>query len=427
MLGIDANVCQEDATRGRRTLASPASGPGPPLGKGEALAARIPDWMLHLYNSLSGRKEQLVPKTSPVTMYVCGVTPYDTTHAGHAFTYVVFDVLHRYLRFLGHPVRYVSNITDVDDSILERARQRKLDYRQLGEEQTAQFIKDMEDLNILSPDVRPKASDEIPNMLDIVQRMLDRGAAYIVDGWAYFSINAFPEYGQLGKLARAEMLKLSAERGGDPKDPRKRDPLDFVLWQPSREDEPRWPAPWGAGRPGWHLECTAMALRYLGQSIDVHGGGSDLIYPHHESEIAQSELYTGEKPFARFWVHTGMVRLNGEKMSKSLGNLVLARDLLRQYSASAIRLYLLSFPYRQGWDFEEGAIARYEDLARRLRTHSRADGAHHSAEDPFFAALDDDLNTPAALRELGVRLEQAEAGDQAARRAVGAYREVLGL
>ncbi|HLY67108.1 MAG TPA: cysteine--tRNA ligase, partial [Chloroflexota bacterium] len=372
--------------------------------------------------------EQLVPKSSPVTMYVCGVTPYDTTHAGHAFTYVVFDVLHRYLRFLGHEVRYVSNITDVDDSILERARQRKLDYRTLGEEQTAQFIKDMQDLNVLAPNARPKASDEIPNMVSIVERMLDRGAAYAVNGWVYFSIHAFPEYGELGKFDREEMLKLSAERGANPNDPRKRDPLDFVLWQPSQDDEPSWPASWGAGRPGWHLECTAMSLRYLGESIDVHGGGADLIYPHHESEIAQSELYTGTKPFARFWMHTGMVRLNGEKMSKSLGNLVLARDLLRNYSASAIRLYLLSFPYRDGWDFEEGAIPALEDFSRRLRAAASPNGAgDHSGEDPFFAALDDDLNTPAALGELRKRLDQAEGGDPRAKQALSAYCEVLGL
>ncbi len=383
--------------------------------------------MLQLFNSLSGRKEAFVPSSTPVTMYVCGVTPYDTTHAGHAFTYVAFDVLHRYLRFLGHSVRYVSNITDVDDSILERARQRKMDYRQLGQEQTAQFLKDMSDLNVLAPDVRPKATDEVPRMIEIVQRLLDRGAAYAVAGWVYYSINAFPQYGQLSKLDREEMARLSAQRGGDPTDARKHDPLDFVLWQPSLPDEPRWPAPWGAGRPGWHLECTAMALHYLGESIDVHGGGSDLIYPHHESEIAQSELYTGKKPFARFWLHTGMVRLNGEKMSKSLGNLVLARDLLRDYSASAVRLYLLSYHYRQGWDFEQRALAPCEELAGRIARASAAGVGALSGEDPFFGALDDDLDTPAALRHLKQRLEQAEAGDAGAAAALGTYQEILGL
>src|SRR5579883_1241280 len=383
--------------------------------------------MLQLFNSLSGRKEAFVPSKSPVTMYVCGVTPYDTTHAGHAFTYVVFDVLHRYLRFLGHPVRYVSNITDVDDSILERARQRKVDYRELGQQQTAQFLKDMQDLNVLAPDVRPKASEELPQMLDVVQRLLDRGAAYAVDGWVYFSIDSFPEYGRLGKYDRDEMARLSAERGADPTDPRKHDPLDFVLWQPSLPDEPSWPAPWGQGRPGWHLECTAMALRYLGESIDVHGGGADLVYPHHESEIAQSELYTGSSPFARFWVHTGMVRLNGEKMSKSLGNLVLARDLLRDYSAAAVRLYLLSFPYREGWDFEASALPERAALATRIAAVPALDPLPASGEDPFFAALDDDLNTPVALQELERRLDQAESGDTQAAAAVAAYRTVLGI
>ncbi|MFI5267143.1 MAG: cysteine--tRNA ligase [Chloroflexota bacterium] len=383
--------------------------------------------MLQLFNSLSGRKEAFVPSRSPVTMYVCGVTPYDTTHVGHAFTYVVFDVLQRYLRAQGHPVRYVSNITDVDDSILERARQRKIDYRELGAEQTAQFEQDMRNLNVLAPEVRPKASEEIPYMIEIVQRMLDRGAAYVVDGWVYFSVNAFPDYGQLGKLSRDEMLRVSAERGADPDDRRKRDRLDFVLWQPSLADEPSWPAPWGAGRPGWHLECTAMSLRYLGESIDVHGGGADLIYPHHESEIAQSELYTGTKPFARFWVHTGMVRYQGEKMSKSLGNLVLARDLLRDWSMAAVRLCLLSHHYRQGWDFEDDGMAACEALAKRLTAIPIAAESQLSPEDPFWGAMDDDLDTPAALGHLEQRLQQAEAGDSRAAAALSAYREALGL
>jgi L-cysteine:1D-myo-inositol 2-amino-2-deoxy-alpha-D-glucopyranoside ligase len=382
--------------------------------------------MLQFFNSLSGQKEPFVPSTSPVTIYVCGVTPYDTTHAGHAFTYVVFDVLHRYLRAQGYDVRYVSNITDVDDSILERARQRRIDYRQLGEQQTAQFLRDMHDLNVLPPDVRPKASEEIPFMIEIVERMLARGAAYAADGWVYFSIHAFPAYGQLGKLGRDDMIRISSERGADPNDPRKRDPLDFVLWQPSLDDEPRWPAPWGEGRPGWHLECTAMSLRYLGESIDIHGGGADLIYPHHESEIAQSELYTGAKPFARFWMHTGMVRLDGQKMSKSLGNLVLARDLLRDCSAAAIRLYLLSFPYREGWDFQRDALPQYEKLAGRLRAAAPNAVAGRPDEDPFFAALDDDLGTPAALKDLESRLQQAEAGDGRAAESLALYRYILG-
>jgi len=383
--------------------------------------------MLQLFNSLSGRKEAFVPSSTPVTMYVCGVTPYDTTHVGHAYTYVVFDVLQRYLRVQGHPVRYVSNITDVDDSILERARQRKVDYRELGAQQTAQFVQDMGNLNVLAPDVRPMASEEIPHMVAIVKRMLDAGAAYATDGWVYFSIHAFPDYGQLGKLGRDEMLHISAERGSNPNDARKRDALDFVLWQPSLDDEPSWPAPWGAGRPGWHLECTAMALRYLGESIDVHGGGADLIYPHHESEIAQSELYTGTKPFARFWVHTGMVRYQGQKMSKSLGNLVLARDLLRDFSMPAVRLCLLSHHYRDGWDFEDDGMAAYDALAKRLEAIPTTGDGQPSPEDPFWGAMDDDLDTPAALRHLEERLQQAEAGDSRATAALGTYRQTLGI
>ncbi|MBV9119265.1 MAG: cysteine--tRNA ligase [Chloroflexi bacterium] len=381
---------------------------------------------MHLYNSLSGEKEPFKPPATPVTMYVCGVTPYDTTHVGHAFTYVVFDVLHRYLRFQGYPVRYVSNITDVDDSILERARQRGVDYRELGRQQTDQFVADMERLNVLSPDVRPHASAEIPQMIAIVERMLTQGTAYAQDGWVYFRVSEFPAYGQLSKYDREQMVRVSAERGADPHDPRKRDALDFVLWQPSLPDEPSWDARWGAGRPGWHLECTAMSLRYLGESIDVHGGGADLIYPHHESEIAQSELYTGASPFARFWVHTGMVRLNGEKMSKSLGNLVLARDLLRDHSAAAVRLYLLSFPYREGWDFEASALKPFDAVANRLARLPR--GSYSvPLEDEFTRALNNDLDTPGAISILEQALARGEAGDERAAAVLAAYREILGV
>jgi L-cysteine:1D-myo-inositol 2-amino-2-deoxy-alpha-D-glucopyranoside ligase len=384
--------------------------------------------MLHLYNSLSGRPEPFEPVRDPVTMYVCGVTPYDTTHVGHAFTFVAFDALQRYLQFQGHTVRHVRNLTDVDDSILQRARERRLDYRLLGEEQIDQFHDDMEGLNCLPPTVEPRASDEIPFMQDIVRKMIETGAAYSVDGWVYLHVGAFPEYGRLGKFSRDEMLHLSAKRGADPEDPHKKDPLDFVLWQPSLPDEPKWEAPWGAGRPGWHLECTAMSLRYLGESIDVHGGGADLIYPHHESEIAQSELFTGVKPFARFWMHTGMVRLRGEKMSKSLGNLVLARDLLEAHTAGALRLYLFSFHYRAGWDFDALALRKFDELGERLEkvTAGIKPGPAQQG-DAFLAAMDDDLNTPAAIAELRRRLAEAEAGEQQAIRALATYKEVLGL
>ena len=255
-------------------------------------------------------------------------------------------------------------------------------------------------------------------MIRIVERMLERRAAYVEDGWVYFNVAAFPEYGRLGKYDREHMLHLSAKRGADPNDTRKRDALDFVLWQPSLDDEPAWEAPWGAGRPGWHLECTAMALRYLGESIDVHGGGADLIYPHHESEIAQSELYTGTKPFARFWVHTGMVRFQGEKMSKSLGNLVLVRDLLRDHSAAAIRLYLLDHRYRDAWDFEPEKMAKYDKIASQI-PNSKFQIPNSGGEG--IPELDDDLDTPAAIRKLAAALG---GGDLAA---IATYQEVLGL
>ncbi|HVA22931.1 MAG TPA: cysteine--tRNA ligase [Chloroflexota bacterium] len=383
--------------------------------------------MLRLYNSLSKRVEPFEAAGSPIRIYVCGVTPYDTTHVGHAFLYVVFDVLSRYLRFAGHNVRYVSNITDVDDSILERARQRGVDYRDLGDEQTRQFLRDMQALNMSPPDVRPRASEEIPKMIEIVSHLLSADVAYAVDGWVYFHAGAYSAYGQLGGYSRQEMIALSAERGGDPSDPRKHDALDFVLWQPSQPDEPRWHAPWGTGRPGWHLECSAMALRYLGETIDIHGGGADLVFPHHESEIAQSELHTGAHPFARLWMHVGMVRLHGEKMSKSLGNLVLARELLERHSAAAVRLHLLSFPYREGWDFVEADMAPYDELAAQVAELRRPAEHQLAAGDAFAAALDDNMDTPRAITLLRQCVDSARRGNAEAANRLSAYADIFGL
>ncbi|MDE3077216.1 MAG: class I tRNA ligase family protein, partial [Chloroflexota bacterium] len=277
-------------------------------------------------------------------------------------------------------------------------------------------------------DVQPRASEEIPKMVEIVASLLEREAAYVADGWVYFQVSAFPGYGQLSKHDREEMLQLSAERGADPEDGRKRDPLDFVLWQPSLPDEPSWPSPWGHGRPGWHLECSAMSIRYLGDSIDIHGGGADLLYPHHESEIAQSELFTGSRPFARFWLHNGMVSYNGQKMSKSLGNLVLAHDILQRHSATAVRLYFSSFPYRQGWEFVEADMQPFDELAEQYAAAAKpAKNRPLAPDDPFLAALDDDLDAPGALSVLEERLAAALAGDGGAAEELSVYGEILGL
>jgi L-cysteine:1D-myo-inositol 2-amino-2-deoxy-alpha-D-glucopyranoside ligase len=353
----------------------------------------------------------------PVGLYVCGVTPYDTGHLGHAFTYVSFDVLHRYLEYLGHDVQYVQNLTDVDDDLLRKARELGEDYVALGNRHVTTFLTEMAALNWLPPDRFPRATEHIGEMQALIGALIDRGHGYAAEGHVYFSIDSDPEYGELSKLPRDAMLPIANERGNVPDMPGKRDPLDFVLWQPSAADEPAWPSPWGAGRPGWHIECSAMSMTYLGERFEIHGGGGDLVFPHHESEIAQSEGATGARPFVSYWMHAGMLRYQGEKMSKSLGNLVLVRDLLKSYPGDAIRHFLISNHYRSEVEFDETLLEASALAAARLRFACRAaeeiEPLDPASADPsrlhpivaehrqrFLAAMDDDLNTPAALPEL---------------------------
>ena len=364
-----------------------------------------------------------------VGLYVCGVTPYDTGHLGHAFTYVSLDVLHRYLEYLGHDVVYVQNLTDVDDDMLRKARETGEDYLALGNRWVTSFLTEMAALNWLPPDHFPRATEHIPHMQRTIAALLERGLAYAAEGNVYFNIDADPRYGALSGLPRSSMLPLANERGNVPDMPGKRDPLDFVLWQRSLPDEPAWESPWGPGRPGWHIECSAMAMAYLGTRFEIHGGGGDLIFPHHESELAQSEGATGERPWVRHWTHAGMLRYDGEKMSKSLGNLVLVRDLLRSYPGDAIRHYLVSRHYRSEIDFSETDLERSADAAALLRRAclraeelapadpALADAAKlHPAvaahRTRFLAAMDDDLDTPRAMPELaalaGVALESPD-------------------
>jgi L-cysteine:1D-myo-inositol 2-amino-2-deoxy-alpha-D-glucopyranoside ligase len=336
-------------------------------------------------------------------MYVCGVTPYDTTHVGHAMTYLTFDVLNRYCQYVGWRVNYVQNVTDIDDDILKRAARDNEDWDLLGDRHTRRLVEDLSALNVLWPSHFPRASQETDEIVSIISALMDEGYAYESGGNVYFRVSKDEDYGALGKYTRDEMIELSRERGADPDDPRKEGPLDFIMWQGQQPGEPAWPSPWGAGRPGWHIECSAMAKRYLGPKIDIHGGGSDLIYPHHESEIAQTQHACGVEPFAKVWMHIGMVRYQGEKMSKSLGNLVLARDVLRVHSADALRLYLHSNHYRDAWNYRDTGPAEYEGLASLLReaVHlTPRDGDAFDAsgfETRFRSALDDDLNTPDAL------------------------------
>ncbi len=379
---------------------------------------RIQSVTLQLHDARRGARYPFAPiRPGPVGLYVCGVTPYDTGHLGHAFTYLSFDVLHRYLEFLGHDVRYVQNLTDVDDDMLRKARETGEDYLELGSRHVTTFLTEMATLNWLPPDVFPRATEHITEVIELIRRLLDRGHGYVAEGNAYFSIDSWPSYGELSGLPREAMLPIANERGNVPEMAGKRDPLDFVLWQRSAPGEPEWEAPWGAGRPGWHVECSAMSMRYLGNRFEIHGGGEDLIFPHHESELAQSEAATGEHPFVSWWMHAGMLRHEGEKMSKSLGNLVLVRDLLRSYPGDAIRHYLVANHYRAEVEYDQAELDASALASARLRraaqTAEEIDPSATALSDPtsllagvaehrarFLAAMDDDLDTPAALPEL---------------------------
>jgi L-cysteine:1D-myo-inositol 2-amino-2-deoxy-alpha-D-glucopyranoside ligase len=376
---------------------------------------------MRLRNTETGVVQPLEPAHRPVRVYVCGITPYDTTHLGHAFTFVAFDVLVRTLRAAGQAVRYVQNVTDVDDDIIRRARELGTTWDRLAATETALYEADMAALNVRPPDVFPRASQTIPKIINLVRRLEAQGHAYQRDGNVYFRVGSVTDYGRLSRLSREEMINVSARRGADPNDPRKQDPLDFVLWQASAPGEPHWESPWGEGRPGWHIECSAMALEHLGPQLDVHGGGSDLMFPHHESEIAQSESVTGVRPFARIWAHVGMLRYQGEKMSKSLRNLVLVGDLLKRYDADSIRVLLLRHHYREPWDYTEDQLEDAAGWTERLREEVRGSG-DGTGESPgaVRAALEDDLDTPRALRVL----EEAVTGGDAAWRSAA---ELLGL
>ncbi len=371
-----------------------------------------------LYDTMTRRKEPFVPGGEPVTLYVCGITPYDTTHLGHAFTYVFYDVLVRYLRYLGHSTRYVQNVTDVDDDILRKARELKMPRDRLAIEQTQRYQEDMTALNVLSPDIFPKATDHIAKAVEITRALLQKGYAYRAGGNVYFQVRRDPSYGRLSHLARAEMLPIANERGNDPNDPLKRDPLDFPLWQHSGPGEPRWDSPWGMGRPGWHIECSAMAMRHLGETIDIHGGGYDLVFPHHDSEIVQSENFSGRHPFVRYWVHTSMVYFQGEKMSKSRGNLVMVRDLLDLHNTDTIRLLLLSHHHTEPWEYDQAdlqSMSRMSSLMLDAAKGERVKLPLHPREleegAAFLDAMDDDLDTPSAvlvLKDLAERIVRGQ-------------------
>jgi L-cysteine:1D-myo-inositol 2-amino-2-deoxy-alpha-D-glucopyranoside ligase len=355
---------------------------------------------IRLYDTAKRAVVPFEPDTV-VRMYVCGITPYDSTHLGHAATYLTYDLLVRRLEELGHEVKMVRNVTDVDDSILPKARELGVPYLELAEAELARFRSDMTALDMRAPLAEPRATESIDAMVRLITGLLDSEHAYERGGTVYFDVSRFPRFGELSRYSRAQMIELARARGGNPDDANRRDPLDFVLWQPSGAGEPSWSAPFGVGRPGWHVECSVMAMENLGPTVDLHGGGTDLIFPHHECEIAQSESATGE-PFSRHWVHSEMVRYEGEKMSKSLGNLVFVSELLKVADPRAIRLALMRHHYRAGFEWHGTDLDEGTALLHRICAAARCD----AGADPrpyatrVRSAIDDDLDAPRAVEAL---------------------------
>jgi L-cysteine:1D-myo-inositol 2-amino-2-deoxy-alpha-D-glucopyranoside ligase len=351
-----------------------------------------------------------------VLMYTCGITPYDATHLGHAATFIAYDVLQRHLIDKGHKVRCVRNVTDVDDPLFAKARQLGVHYLDLAAGEEARFERDMDALNALPVASTPRASSAIPDIRGFIGMVLDRGFAYQAGGSVYFDVSRFESFGSISHYTEAEMIELAKQRGGRVDDPHKRHPLDFVLWHPSASDEPSWDTMWGPGRPGWHIECSALALRELGTTIDLHGGGADLIFPHHECERAQSEAATGE-PFVRHWMHTALISKDGAKMSKSLGNLVFVDKLRLEYDPMAIRLALIEHHYRTEWEWDDDLMPR--NVARLAAWRAAADGRPGDLIGIVRRHLDDDLDTPGAV---GAVDEAAASGES-----IGAAAALLGM
>ncbi|MGD0283726.1 MAG: cysteine--tRNA ligase [Dissulfurispiraceae bacterium] len=373
---------------------------------------------MKLFNTMTGKKEDFIPlERGKVSIYACGVTVYDYSHIGHARSAVVFDVIRRYFSYKGLAVKYVRNFTDIDDKIIKRANEEGITWDQVSQKYIAEYYADMDRLGVGRADVEPKATDHIQEMIKVIKGLIDKNHAYVSDGSVYFAVDTFRDY---GKLSGKEQKDLLAGARVDIEE-KKRNPSDFALWKASKEGEPWWESPWGKGRPGWHIECTAMAIRHLGESIDIHGGGADLIFPHHENEMAQSEAFTG-KPFVKYWVHNGFITIDKEKMSKSLGNFFTIREILDKYDPEVVRLFLLSSHYRSPIEFSseqlhdaESSLDRYYSTVARINeflscvqaTALKAKG-NTTAADELTAvldtfkngleeAMDDDFNTALAI------------------------------
>jgi len=369
---------------------------------------------MKLYNTLSGKKEDFIPVTpGQVKMYVCGITVYDHCHIGHARSAIVFDIMRRYLAYRGYKVTFVKNFTDIDDKIINRAKEEGIAWNGVAEKYIAEYYQDMDQLGVGRADIEPKATEHIQEIINITKGLVDKGYAYAVDGDVYFQIEKFSDYGKLSKRDLDDMIAGARVDLNE----RKRNPMDFALWKASKEGEPSWNSPWGLGRPGWHIECSAMSQKHLGDTFDIHGGGADLTFPHHENEIAQSEAYTG-KPFAKYWVHNGFITVDKEKMSKSLGNFFTIKDILSKFDAEVVRFFLLSTHYRSPIEFSdeqlreaEISIDRYYTTSLRIRDFMGQDqskekaGADEKVFEEFVSkfldrvkeAMDDDFNTAMAI------------------------------
>ncbi len=386
---------------------------------------------LRIYNTLTGKKEEFIPLVSgKVNIYVCGITAYDYCHMGHARSMVIFDVIVRYLRYLGYKVTYVRNFTDIDDKIINRANAEGKDPKEIAQYFTKAFYEDMDSLGVGSADIEPKATEHIPDMIALIEKILAKGYAYEVNGNVYFSVKKFKDYGRLSKRSLEDMMAGARVEI----DPKKQHPLDFALWKRAKPGEPFWESPWGRGRPGWHIECSAMSMKYLGKTFDIHGGGQDLIFPHHENERAQSEAAT-EKPFVNYWIHHGFLTINQEKMSKSLKNFFTIREVVAKFHPEAIRLFFLNHHYQSPIDFSDDRMKQatraleklYLTLDRaqqRLSTFKKSKSSKAINPDPLYqklieigeafkTAMDDDFNTAKALgclfeavREINIYLDK---------------------
>ena len=389
--------------------------------------------MLNLRDTLTGEKRELVPIADEVRLYVCGVTPYSEAHLGHALFSIVFDVLRRYLEWRGYGVRHIQNFTDIDDKLIERANETGATVAELAERHSEAYLAQLTRLNVLPATEYPRATEDIPNIVTFIEGLVAKGAAYESGGDVYYRVREKSDYGKLSKRDVNDLRSGARVDLSELKD----DPLDFALWKGAKPGEPHWDSPWGPGRPGWHIECSAMAMNALGEQIDIHGGGADLIFPHHENEIAQSESFTGKAPFANFWMHNALLQLGEEKMSKSLGNLVGIDDVLDRYGADALRMFIVTSHYRSPLTYGEEALDAARAGAERLRQAAFSKGvADGDPLDPsetrerFTEAMDDDLNTPralAALFHLARAINRAHDAGHDASDAQATLRELAGV